>query len=331
MNFDNDFTTYLKAYGVENASNTVFNAKLPKTTLAFASKIQSAPNNTIEDIATIASEVFAAEANSTFDYDQHFIPLTTQTKHFSVHASRSSSDVVVVICNNPLLSLWEESILLQDTTAVVVRISQLFTKPIVSENIALFLIASPNSIQGVEITLSPIPTFELPEHAEPWLQSTLQPQNNLIEKAIAYGYLRRFPTAEPGNSLKMLLDAVTTPKAFEWNTSHPVQQEIIQQFFRRNIALLTERLPTLTEENVEEWLLLRDQIQSLRVVLAEVDASTEPDLLLQQMDSKFPHIRFSPHLPQNQLLGKAYQFDPLCWWGKSAKMRELYDRLLHNH
>lgn len=54
-------------------------------------------------------------------------------------------------------------------------------------------------------------------------------------------------------------------------------------------------------------------------------------LYVSDLDTQFPHPQFSACLPQNLLLSKAYQYDPMCWWGKSAQMRSLYDRLLHDN
>ena len=176
-----------------------------------------------------------------------------------------------------------------------------------------------------------IPLFTALSQDLTWLNTHLSDQNSIVSKAIAYGYVHRFDDGPSAKGFDELLDFLQQPKGFQWQTAHPVQQKILIQAFYHLVHELKSDIVGLNEENALLWLQKRDNLHSLAVVVAEWEPQRALVMALQNLDTQYPHTEFSAFLPDNQLLSKAYQRDPMCWWGKSAQMRHLYDRLLQNN
>lgn len=233
MSIYNDFNIYLKEYGVQDASGKYFNYQLPKTVQAFAKSQERRVSYTISlnDAAELAQRIFCDEHDNEDDYDDHFEPLPSDTKHFSIHLLKSSPDIVVVISNDAIISLWDDYRLINDDQIAILRISNTNTKPLISKSTALFLLSQANFVQGLEISLPAIPSFESQHNDEQWLNSALQNQRDLIEKAIAYGYIHRFDEPPPPSNLSSFLNTLSEKERFDWMQVHPVQRRMLSQGF----------------------------------------------------------------------------------------------------
>jgi hypothetical protein len=331
MSTYDDFSTYLAEYGVKESVERYFTHHIPKTAQAFAPTVNDETKGAMDfNFATdLAQSTFCTAGD--IDYDQYFDPLIADSTQFSIHLIKSNPNIIVVVSSSPIESQWKESNALNNSQVVVLNLKSGSTKPLLSNDKALFLFHIGTAIQGIEITIPLIPIFSPLQNQQPWLKGSLSHQENLVTKAIAYGYVQRFDDVKPPKDLTSVLQFLQQNSKFEWSVAHPVQQKILIQAFYNFVNELRNNISQLDEENTIDWFIQRDKLHSLTMVVSEWEPNRALIMALQNLDTQFPHTTFSALLPDSQLLRAAYQHDPMCWWGKAAQMRYLYDRLLHNH
>ena len=122
------------------------------------------------------------------------------------------------------------------------------------------------------------------------------------------------------------------PYMFSWNSIHPIQNRLLLHHTYRWISALQMQAGRLLESaeidsSVGNWLQERDQLESLLFTIFQCQDSPDVQKKLTKLDRSFPHEKVSHILPQNHRLAEAFARDPSCWWGASAKMRELYDQV----
>ena len=107
-----------------------------------------------------------------------------------------------------------------------------------------------------------------------------------------------------------------------------VYQTILLEMFEHRYSELKTSIPKVTtadSDSVVQWLLLRDELQSIYYVVGDhcIDARSK----VQRLDELFPSFGFSHILPNHTQLAAAWFADPSCWWGQSAALSQLIDDL----
>lgn len=265
----------------------------------------------------------------------YFETLQSPSKHFSLQISKQNPNIIIASSSSPLSVFNGEHFLLHDDQIAIFEVDNSNVEIITTQTHALAIGSEHFQIKTKEIELSPIPSFQ--ENAPAWLLPSLQGQDQLLKKAIAFGDVSRFEeikidlsTLSKDNFLAQLQN----PKQhFSWENIHPLQQKLLKQYFNSWINDLTTQIKNLLaesdeiEEKLSQWLQERDQLQSLLCVVQHYSNPTTLIEKIETLDRSFPHAKTSHILPQNHRLAEAYSRDPSCWWGKSSKMRRLYDQL----
>lgn len=165
---------------------------------------------------------------------------------------------------------------------------------------------------------SQIPTLFSTASLPPYLP---QLGNSLSDQAIRKGYdLRHVDILPHPASLEELL-AIHTNQSL---TIPPMFQRLLEVEFDVQIDRMRKRIPDPFEASIEEvvqWLVERDKLQSLYMVVGQWKPSVSEALL--KLDNRFPLHRFAHLLPSSKLLAEAWRQDPTCWWGQSAALHEL--------
>ena len=314
------------------------------TTQAFAqtqeefSKIYSVidldtPSNqdipTLQDITRIMEVVLAGNT----DAWEHFERIETQSKHFSLQISKKNSKIILVSSIHSLKVLNAKHVLLSSDQIAILECNNSDIQIITTQKQALTIFfQSEKEFQTYEIELPAIPLFQTKKPS--WLTPFLAKQDLLIEKAIAFGDCTRFEELTITKWTKNnFLNHLQTPKqSFQWQDIHSIQKLLLENHLSIWIRILKERATNILDaEEIEEeaslWCQERDKLQSLLYAIPNLTNLKILQEDLEALDRSFPHEKTSHILPSNHRLAEAYAKDPSSWWGKSSKMRELYDQI----
>lgn len=284
---------------------------------------------TLQDITETMDAVLAGNANAW----EHFERLETQSKHFSLQIAKKNPKIILVSSIHPLRVLNAEHVLLSSEQIAILEINDSDIQIITTQRQALTIFfESENEFQTYELELPPIPRFQTKQPT--WLIPFLTKQDLLIEKAIAFGDLSRFEelASKEWKKEDFLKHLEISTRSFQWQDIHPIQKSVLYQHIFHWIKDLTERSQNLlSTEDIEAnfllWCQERDQLQSLLCTVPSHPNPTELQAQLDDLDRSFPHEKTAHILPSNHRLAEAYAKDPSSWWGKSSKMRELYDQI----
>lgn len=303
--------------------------------------VQDLLHNTIQrpqlkDIKNILEAVLTGEK----EFDDCFDSLESPSEHFSLQVSKQNPNIIIASSAYPLSIIAEKYFLLHDAQIAIFEADDVTehdaTLKIIATETHAFAMGICNSkIETYQVEFPAIPQFQL--NAPTWLLPSLQGQDRLIKKAIAFGDISRFEEMKLDvsqlNKEDFLAQLQSPRTQFSWETLHPFQKKLLIKHFYSWVDNLMERtrLILTTEEALEEemaqWLQERDQLQSFLCVLQHYYESSILLEKINRLDSSFPHAKTSHILPQNRRLAEAFSKDPSCWWGKSSKMRRLYDQL----
>ena len=285
----------------------------------------------LREIQQIWEEVLTGDR----DAWDHFERLESQSKHFSLQVSKQNPNILMASSLSPLSVLDARHLLFHDDQIAVFEADQTSLQIITTETHALTLLFQGSRFYTYETELSPIPRFQT--DSPPWLISSLQKQDQLIERAIAFGDISRFTEAQISikkRSVEDFLSQLQTPRPqFQWQNIHPIQRRIIGNHLKQWIVELRNQARQLSsetdtiEQKISEWLQDRDRLQSLLCVAQYYISTEELEERITALDASFPHAKTSHFLPRSHRLAEAFSMDPACWWGKSSKMRALYDQL----
>ena len=143
----------------------------------------------------------------------------------------------------------------------------------------------------------------------------------LRDQAIRKGYdLRHVDILHHPASLEQLLK-IHAPQNL---SVPPMFQRLLEVEFDFQINNMSKNIPDPFEaptEDVVHWLIERDKLQSLYMIVGQWKPSVNEALL--KLDNRFPLHRFAHLLPSSKLLAEAWRQDPTCWWGQSAALHEL--------
>ena len=165
---------------------------------------------------------------------------------------------------------------------------------------------------------SQIPTLFTTKSLPPYLPRL---GNSLSDQAIRKGYdLRHVDILQHATSLEQLL-ATHQPEDL---TIPPMFQRLLEVEFEFQIDNMSKTIPDPFEASTEQvvnWLIERDKLQSLYVIVGQWKPAVHDALL--KLDNRFPLHRFAHLLPSSKLLAEAWRQDPTNWWGQSAALHEL--------
>ena len=143
----------------------------------------------------------------------------------------------------------------------------------------------------------------------------------LRDQAIRKGYdLRHVDILHHPLSLEQLLESHTPQNL----SIPPMFQRLLEVEFEFQIDNMSKNIPNPFEASTEEvvqWFIERDKLQSLYMIVGQWKPSVNEALL--KLDNRFPLHRFAHLLPSSKLLAEAWRQDPTCWWGQSAALHEL--------
>lgn len=282
--------------------------------------IQQPVQSTIEATKDIHSQVFSQEVAS---FDEHFIEVECpilNTYNLSVYRYKNYTNAFLfygVNKHTPAEFLVDQLHIGHDFVIAVFP-SNLSGNNIVSIAFdqKLLQVLCTNSI--VLFHESPIPELFTRKAPPPYLPQ-LTP--SLSGQAIRQGYALRY--------VEILHHAATLEELLAGHqpedlTLPPIFKRLIESDFEFRVDQLTQNIPDPFEADtttVVEWLIERDKLQSLYVIVGQWKPAVNDALL--QLDNRFPLHRFSHLLPSSKLLAEAWRQDPTCWWGQSAALHEL--------
>ena len=282
--------------------------------------IQQPTRSTLEEAQDVHSQVFIQEHAS---FDDHFIEVDCpilNTHNLSVYRYKNYTNTFLFYGIDKHTStefLVDEQYIGHDFVIAVFP-STLSGSNIVSiafEQTLLQVLCTTSVVLFHESSIPKLFTTKSPPPYLPKLSSSLSGQ------AIRKGYsLRYVEVIHHAASLEELL----TKHQPQSLTLPPIFQRLIESDFEFRVDHLGQRIPDPFEADtttVVEWLIERDKLQSLYMIVGQWKPAVHEALL--QLDNRFPLHRFSHLLPSSKLLAEAWRQDPTCWWGQSAALHEL--------
>ena len=282
--------------------------------------IQQPLISTIEASKDIHSQVFLQEVAA---FDDHFIEVECSilnAYNLSLYRYKNHTDAFLfygIDPHNPAEFLVDEHYIGQDFVIAVFP-STLSANNIVSIAFEKYLLQILCTNSVVLFHESPIPEL-FPTKTPPPFLPQLTP--TLTDQAIRQGYALRYVDIIRS---AMTMDELLAIHQTQTVTLPPIFQRLLESDFEFRVSRLMQSIPDPFEavtEVVVEWLVERDKLQSLYIVVGQWKPAIHDDLL--QLDNRFPLHHFSHLLPSSKLLAEAWRQDPTCWWGQSAALHEL--------
>ena len=186
---------------------------------------------------------------------------------------------------------------------------------IANEQKLIQVLCTNNVVLSHESTIPDLFDLKSPPPYLPQLTPTL------TDQAIRQGYALRYVEVlhRPAT-----LDELLSLQPPQTKPLPPVFQRLLASDFEVKVERLIQIIPDpfeSTTEDVVSWLVERDKLQSLYIVVGQWKPAVHDSLL--QLDNRFPLHQFSHILPSSKVLAEAWRQDPTCWWGQSAALHEI--------
>ena len=251
------------------------------------------------------------------DYELHCTPIRTPLQSATLHHWGCDGEVVISSTDR-ITPLEITTFIRAEPGLLVTRIQPgEIKKWLIGEHI-LCLARTADEWIVYEHTLSwneaPTSHFKaLPD----WLSIMVKEAKTLPAYAITIGHCLNLETPHsPENELLSLEEFISLDspgqRAVKWAHSlTKTSRVVLSAYYTDSVTVLRSQIPLLTEENLLQWLLARDNLQSL----ADIVGHWRPVIAeLQGLDQSFPSRQFSPSSADSPQLQCSRLAQPDSWW-----------------